>query len=282
MIHIETRQAVIKFQLARSLFGRAFYYTSAYLVDGLLVDTGCAYTVSELLGALDGHAVHTIVNTHAHEDHIAGNAAVQERFGAAVLAHPKALPVLADPASRRLRLYQRVMWGYPAPSTGAVLGNVVETPRYRFRVIHTPGHSIDHICLFEPHEGWLFTGDAYVGGTDRALRADYNIWNILESLRKLADLDSSCLFPGSGTIRENPREELLAKIRYLEESGGRVLDLHARGWSRRRIREEVFGSEGAIAWFTMGHFSGLNLVRSYIEDRPIFRELSHTKAPPNK
>jgi len=267
MIRVETQQTVTKFQLARSLFGRAVYYTSAYLVDGLMVDTGCAHTVRELLGALNGCAVHTIVNTHAHEDHIAGNTAVQRQFGADVLAHPDALPILANPASRRLRLYQRVMWGYPAPSTGVPLGDVVETPQHRFQVIHTPGHSVDHICLFEPNEGWLFTGDADVGGMDRALRADYNIWNIIESLRKLACLDTSHLFPGSGTIRANPREDFLEKINYLEETGGKVRQLHAKGWGRRRIRQEVFGGETAIAWFTVGHFSGLNLVRSYIEDR---------------
>lgn len=268
MMRIETAHTVIKFQLARAVWGRALYYTSAYLVDGLMIDTGCAHTVHELVGALNGSPVHTIVNTHSHEDHIAGNAAVQRRFGARVLAHPAALPLLAEPAAHRLRLYQRIMWGQPVPSTASEIGSTVETARHRFRVIHTPGHSSDHICLFEPREGWLFTGDAYVGGRDRALRADYNIWEIIDSLRKLAALDASVLFPGSGSIRETPSDELLEKIRYLEETGGHVLDLHAKGWSPRRIRRNVLGREMSIAWYTAGHFSGLHLVRSYIEDRP--------------
>ena len=41
----------------------------------------------------------------------------------------------------------------PGPSRGQPIGEWVETDRYRFQVIHTPGHSPDHICLFEPEQG---------------------------------------------------------------------------------------------------------------------------------
>ncbi len=106
-----------------------------------------------------------------------------------------------------------------------------------------------------------------MGGKDKSLRADYNVWQIVESLKTLALLDSYVLFPGSGTARKNPKQDLLEKIEYLEETGARVLDLHKRGWARRRIRQELFGSEMSIAYYTLGHFSGRHLVRSYIEDR---------------
>ncbi len=54
MIQVETIDGVRKFRLARSLLGKGLYYTAAYWVDGLMIDTGCAYTVSELLQALKG------------------------------------------------------------------------------------------------------------------------------------------------------------------------------------------------------------------------------------
>ena len=268
MIRVEQVGLIKKFLLGRALLGRGLYFTSAFWVDGLLVDTGCAHTVSELVEALRDVPVMRIVNTHSHEDHVAANAALQEKYGADVLAHPLALPVLASPEKQRLRPYQLVMWGRPAPSIGTAIGDVVETEHYRFEVIHTPGHSRDHVCLYERNRGWLFTGDLYVGGKDRALRADYNVWEIMESLKQIAALDSEVLFPGSGTIREKPRTELLNKIAYLEDMGGRVLGLHQKGWSRRRIRRTLFGRELQIAYITLGHFSGRNLVRSYIEDVP--------------
>lgn len=267
MIEIEDIGKIRKFKLARSLAGRSVYFTTAYYVDGLMVDTGCYFTVADLVGSLDGLPVERVVNTHSHEDHVAANSALQERFGVEILAHPEALPYLAEPRRRPLRPYQLVMWGYPARSKGTPIGDFVETSNHRFQVIYTPGHSFDHICLYEPQQGWLFTGDAYVGGRDRALRLDYNVWKIISSLKKLASLDAKILFPGSGTVRYDPRQELTEKIRYLEEKGEQVSKLHQKGWSRRAIRRKLFGPEMPIAYFTLGHFSGKNLVRSYLEDR---------------
>lgn len=267
---IQTYQAgeVRVFRMARTLLGRGLYYTAAYWVDGLLVDTGCAYTENELVSALQGLPTRLIVNTHSHEDHVGGNSAIQSHFGTRVFIHPLGLPLLATPPrGRELRPYQRVMWGYPAPSEGEPIGDRIETERYSFQVIHTPGHSPDHICLFEAQQGWLFSGDAYVGGRDRALRADYDIWQIVASLRKMAALDPGHLFTGSGRVREDGRRELGEKIRYLEETGETVLSLRRRGWGYRRIRRQIFGRELPISYATLGHFSGRHLVRSFIEDR---------------
>jgi glyoxylase-like metal-dependent hydrolase (beta-lactamase superfamily II) len=269
MIKVEEINEVRKFQMARSFFGRGFYFTAAYWVDGMMVDTGCVYTVQELLTSLKGYQVDYIVNTHSHEDHIAGNAALQNIYGADVVAHPLALPVLADPRERQsLGLYQKFLWGYPDPSKGKAIGEFVETNNHRFEVIHTPGHSPDHICLYEPKKGWLFSGDLFVGGQDRALRADYNIWLTITSLEKVAAMDISILFPGSGNIRKNPKNEIIDKIEYLKELGERILSHYRQGLSYSQIRRTLLGTEIAIAYFTLGHFSGTNLIRSFIEDQP--------------
>jgi len=269
MVKIEQIGLVRKFSIARTIFGRNLYFTAAYLVDGLMIDTGCAHTVQELTQALDGSHVHLIANTHSHEDHVGANAALQFAFDAQILAHREALAYLADPSRRRLRPYQYLVWGHPAPSTGQELGEVLETEHFRFEVIHTPGHSPDHVCLYEPTQGWLFSGDAYVGGRDKALRSDYNVWQIIESLKKLAGLDARFIFPGSGTVRDNPKEALRTKIDYLVGTAERILGLHASGLSYRRISRQLFGPEMFIAYYTLGHFSGRNLVRSYIEDKEV-------------
>jgi glyoxylase-like metal-dependent hydrolase (beta-lactamase superfamily II) len=266
MIEIEKNGEIIKFRMARTVLGRGLYFTAAYWVDGLVVDTGCSYTEEEFVHALSNLPVKQIVNTHSHEDHVAANSSISQKHGAQIYAHEDAVPILANPGLNRLRPYQLVMWGRPKPSTASAIGDVVETDHHTFKVIRTPGHSLDHVCLYEPNTGWLFTGDTYVGGKDKSLRADYNIWQIIQSLKTLSMLDSSMLFPGSGTVRMNPRQDLLEKIDYLEETGSKVLDLQKKGWSRRRIRKTLFGPEMSIAYNTLGHFSGRNLVRSYIED----------------
>lgn len=278
MIQTEQIGEVSTFRLARTIMGRPLYFTSAYLIDGLLIDTGCAHTARSLVDLLPDRSVDLIVITHGHEDHMGANSLIQARFGAEALAHPLAIPYLNDPSRLRLRAYQRLIWGLPAPSEGRPISELVETNRRRFQVIHTPGHSLDHIALYEPQEGLLFSGDAFVGGRDRTLRQDYNVWLIIESLKKMATLEPEVLFPGSGVVRRNPRAELIRKIEYLEEMGGRVLELHGQGVDYDRIRRQLFGREMPIAYYTVGHFSGRNLVRSYIEDRAAAFEGGDSKA----
>jgi glyoxylase-like metal-dependent hydrolase (beta-lactamase superfamily II) len=277
MISIENFGEVRGFRLARSILGHGLYFTAAYWVDGMMVDTGCCYTVTELVSALDTLRVDRIVNTHGHEDHIGANAAISRKFGCEILAHPLAIPVLSTPQNQKhLNPYQIVMWGYPEPSSATPLPERIETPHHTFNVIHTPGHSPDHICLHEPREGWLFGGDTYIGGRDRALRADYNVWQIIASLKTLSRLDIDLIFTGSGNVRKNGSVALKEKIAYLESIGEQALELHRKGLSYRRIRRKLFGRELLIAYVTLGQFTGKHLVRSLIEDRPrtLWRSLS--------
>lgn len=255
---------VIRFRLARDILGRPYYHTAAYWVDGLLVDSGCAHTAHELVAALGDWPVEQIVNTHSHEDHIGANTEIQERFASPIFAHQDALPILANPRLQPLQPYRRLFWGWPKPSQGQPIAEEVTTPRYRFRVIHTPGHSQDHVCLFEPEQGWLFTGDAYIGGRDRALRAGYDILGILASLRTLKELPVTAIFSASGSVRESGTKPIEEKIAYLEELGEMILSLSHQGLSPRQIRRRLFGREISLAYLTLGHFSGVRLVESYL------------------
>jgi glyoxylase-like metal-dependent hydrolase (beta-lactamase superfamily II) len=267
MIQVESvpgHSQVMRLRMARTLMGRPVYFTAAYWVDGLLIDTGCAHTAREMVAALQGRRVDQVVNTHSHEDHIGANAAIQAASGCPVLAHPDALPVLANPRLQPLQPYRKLFWGWPQPSHGQPVGDSIQTGQFRFQVIATPGHSPDHICLFEPEQGWLFSGDAYIGGQDRALRAGYDILSIITSLKKLADLPVQAIFSGSGSVRDDGVRRLLEKIAYLEELGERIRTLRDQGLTPRQIRRALFGREMLITYVTLGHFSGLRLVESYL------------------
>jgi glyoxylase-like metal-dependent hydrolase (beta-lactamase superfamily II) len=263
MIERQELDGVIKLKMARDLPGPIRYFTSCYWVDGLLIDTGCAHCSTEFQRATAGLPLRQVVSTHSHEDHIGSNGLCQDR-GAAIWAHVLALPYLADPRTLRLHPYRHIFWGTPRPSTAAAVGQTITTEHHEFLVIPTPGHSPDHIALYEPRRGWLFTGDAYVGGRDRALRAGFNIHQIIDSLKKLAELPTARLFPASGGVVLDPAATLAGKIAYLEETGQKVMALHAQGRSPSQIRDALFGHEMTIAYVTLGDFSGLNLVRSYL------------------
>jgi glyoxylase-like metal-dependent hydrolase (beta-lactamase superfamily II) len=141
---------------------------------------------------------------------------------------------------------------------------VIETERYRFQVLYTPGHSPDHLCLYEAQQGWLFTGDLFVGGQDRALRAGCDIWQIIASLKQIAALPATMLFPGSARVRDNPAQALAAKIVYLEELGQQVLALDQQGRSVSEIIRALCGGPMLIELITLGHFSRRWLVLSYL------------------
>jgi glyoxylase-like metal-dependent hydrolase (beta-lactamase superfamily II) len=266
MLRVQDHGEVTRLDLARTLAGRGRYWTSAYLVDDLLVDSGCAHASHEVLEWLAPGRIATILNTHTHEDHIGANGSLQRRDpGISIRVHPDGLPVLSDPRNRQpLHPYQRVMWGWPTASHGSPVndGDIVETSSFRFQAIYTPGHADDHLSYWEPDRGWLFSGDLFVGGRERALRADYDIWGIIKSLKKIARLDAAILFPGSAKVRENPGPEIDRKIDYLEDVGGRILEQHRQGKSVRQIVKALLGPPLLLEAITLGHFSREQLVRS--------------------
>ena len=268
MLKSTTYQTITRFDLVRTFGGRGRYWTTAYLIDGLLIDSGCAHTARELADALRVASLTRLVNTHTHEDHIGGNGPLQrQRAGLEIHAHPLALRVLADPRRQQpLHPYRRLFWGWPEPSLASPLSDEawVETDNFRFQVLYTPGHSPDHLCLYEPDRGWLFTGDLFVGGWDRALREGYEIWQIIASLKRVAALPAAVMFPGCARIRENPKAELESKIAYLEEFGNKVLDLHHKGWDVNAIVRALCGKPMFIELVTLGNFARRHLVLSYL------------------
>jgi glyoxylase-like metal-dependent hydrolase (beta-lactamase superfamily II) len=269
MIRTTQYGPVTRFDLARNLAGRGRYWTTAYLVDGMLIDTGCAHAAPELAQALDGIHLDRITNTHTHEDHIGANGRLQAALpGLEIRAHPQSLPVLADPRrAQPLHPYRRLFWGWPGPCQAQPLcdGEWVETEHCRFQAIYTPGHASDHLCLWEPDRGWLFSGDLFVGGHDRAMRAGTEVWGLIASLKRVSALPARTLFPGSARVRENPAGEIAAKIEYYEALGERVLGLHRQGCSQAEIVRRVCGGPMWIEFVTLGHFARVHLVRSYLD-----------------
>lgn len=268
MVRLTQLPGVKRFDLARTILGRGRYWTVAYLMDGVLIDSGCSHTAQELAEILRHEHVEYIVNTHSHEDHIGGNAAIlRSHPGVKILAHPNAICVLADPAHRQpLSFYRRFFWGMPEPSKALPVtdGDVIQTGRSRFRVYYTPGHSMDHISIFEENTGSLFTGDLYVGGRDRALRQGQDIHAIISSLRRMAELPVRRLLPGAARIPDDGGQALREKIIYLQELGERILEMHRQGMDENKIVRKVCGPWMPVELFTEGDFSRIALVRSYL------------------
>ncbi len=238
-------------------------WVCAYLAGGLLIDTGPAHTVAQLIEYLRNEPPETAVNTHFHEDHISANKFLQDAYQTRIFAHRYALDMISKPAM--LYPYQEEVWGYPVPSSVEPLDNFLETRRYRFDVIHTPGHERDHVCLFEKNEGWLFTGDLYVNTKPIVCRPNDDMRQIIDDIRKVRSLHPDIMFPAPTHVVKNPLEKLDVLISYLEDIGGRIETLYHSGMSPDDIRKELFGEEGFICEATQRQFSSLNLVKSFLK-----------------
>jgi glyoxylase-like metal-dependent hydrolase (beta-lactamase superfamily II) len=254
--------------MARQFLGRELYRASCYWVDGILVDTGTAHASNDLLARLAGRTIRVIVNTHAHEDHIAGNFALQQRYETPILAHPLALDVIAQPERLRLRPYQRFLFGTPKASRASAIPDRVAWSEGEFQVLHTPGHSRDHISLYEPRRGWLFAGDAYIGGRERVLRDDYDVWEMIFTYEKLLRLPLRIIFAGTGKIVRDPIARIEKKVKYLRSLAQRVWELHDTGLEEEDVAARLLGRDILVRLVTSGHFSARHLIRSLLTRRP--------------
>lgn len=264
MLEKTTTGPVKVIRSGRSIGDYVPYQVHAFLLEDVLIDTSCAWVRSEILTALEGETVTRIINTHHHEDHTGNNRAVQEKFGAEIYAHPNALPFLKNPQALNLLTYQLLVWEYPEPSQGLPLGEHFSVGKYRFDVIHTPGHCDAHVCFYEPEQRWLFTGDLFCGKGFKYLRADENYNLIIESLHKLAQLPVDTLFCSLLGVVPQGQTALLAKLDFMQRLRDKVLEIHHQGFSPAEIRKEVLGDEEAMTQLTGGHYSKQNTVDSIL------------------
>lgn len=258
-------EQVTQIRMSREHEGRAVYWVAAYLVDGLLIDTGCRHTASELDAFLQDRDLTMAINTHYHEDHIGANHAIMEHYGVDIYAHPVSIPLIARPFT--LSPYQELAWGYPEPTAVKPIAPSIPTQRYTFEVVDTPGHCAGHVSLVEPSRGWCFTGDLFMRETPKFIRAEENLGEIILSMQRLLALPTErlVLFTAVGKIVEDGRTALSACIDYLMRLAARAQALERSGASIDTIVQEIFGGEHLFAQLTDGKFSTYNLVRSLLE-----------------
>ena len=134
-----------------------------------------------------GYRLTGLINSHGHWDHIADNAPVQDGSQSPIACHPDDEYRLANPtAGGSFMLPFEIVPTTPARRLNE--GDGVQVGRLAFRVLHTPGHTEGSMCLYEPSQGILLSGDTLFAGTHG--RTDFpggdQRW-IEKSLLRLAD-----------------------------------------------------------------------------------------------
>lgn len=98
------------------------------------------------LAARDGLRIRYAIDTHTHADHFSATRRLAEQLGAKKVMHRRS--------------------AYPAIDLRVDDGEMIAVGKLRLRVLYTPGHTADSMCLVA--EDRVFTGDTLlIGGTGR-------------------------------------------------------------------------------------------------------------------
>jgi len=195
--------------------------TNVYLLLGAslaLVDSGMPGSEEKILEYVrelgrEPADVARIVITHHHLDHVGSVAALQERTGAQVLAHPADLPFISGeqpaPAAQGglMGLVSRLLAPILPSAKPAAVDTTVEDGDHLDLlggaiVVHVPGHTPGGIALHFPAERLLICGDVIdhrrerLGPPPAAFTVD--MAQAHDSLRRLAGLEFDVLCPGHG------------------------------------------------------------------------------------
>ena len=125
----------------------------------------------------EGFKLKYVISTHGHSDHTAGNEELQSFFGAKTVAHQLSRTV---------------------PDVAVGDGDVIVVGTIHIKVIHTPGHTPDSMCLLVNGKK-LLTGDTlFVGECGRTDLPGGNSRSMYDSLfNKLMKFDDDVeVYPG--------------------------------------------------------------------------------------
>ena len=182
--------------ISSKTFQPLYTTTNIYLIgqqELVMVDAGYAHEESyqqvvQELQRLGNPSVPYLIITHGHRDHFEGAEKIKRLTGAKVLAHLQEADLINSEFSQAL------------VDDTLKDGDILETTGAKLETIHTPGHSIGHICLYLAEDRVLFTGDHIVGISTVVVM---DMIDYLESLKKLLNYPAQKICPAHGPVMED-------------------------------------------------------------------------------
>lgn len=142
--------------------------------SAILVDAGEAEPVIQELEKRN-LSLSAILITHHHSDHVAGLRELKQKF-----PEVKIIAFVRD--KKRI----------PSATDFVEDNEVIKISTLEIKVIHTPGHTLGHICYYLKNQNVIFTADTlFISGCGRLFEGTAE--QMFESFRKLKELPNETL-----------------------------------------------------------------------------------------
>ena len=138
-----------------------------HATEGILVDPSDLKMCLKILELNDCKASHILL-THHHEDHIAAVQDLKNKFQSIVVGYENDNNI-------------------PQPDLKVKDEEIFDIHQNKFKVIHTPGHTLQHINYFMPDYNILFSGDTLFSiGCGRMFEGTPEVfWKSLSKIKQL-------------------------------------------------------------------------------------------------
>jgi endoribonuclease LACTB2 len=247
---------VTRMQMSSWASRRAGLDVSAYLVRGVLVDSGFPHAWPELRRAIEARRPRAVIVTHWHEDH-AGNVASLAESNIPIILDARTENVLRE--RPKILPYRRVVWGRPRALSVRIQPTDIDPA---LTLIETPGHSDDHHVVWDGETRTVFSGDLWLGVRARIFHEHEDPYLIVQSLRRVVALSPRRMFDAHRGAIANPTVALESKIAWMTETLGTIERRIAEGWSDGAILRRVLGGEAFTGWVSQREYARVNFVRA--------------------
>jgi glyoxylase-like metal-dependent hydrolase (beta-lactamase superfamily II) len=188
---------------------------AAALIDAGVGDPQHLADITDALHARNAELQQVLV-THGHTDHASGAPALATH-------HPRASFLKCPWPEQDSRF--AVEW------RPLVDGDAVTIGDERVLVLHTPGHSPDHLAFWHEPSATVFAGDLVVAGSSVMIHASRggNLTQYLASLERLLSLKPAALLPAHGLPPKYPSALLSSYLEHRAAREKQVVDALANG-----------------------------------------------------
>jgi glyoxylase-like metal-dependent hydrolase (beta-lactamase superfamily II) len=149
-------------------------------------------------------SIQEILLTHWHHDHVGGIPDLQRQFGSLAISKHRVGNAARDGT------YADIQDGQVYRTEGATL-----------KAIFTPGHTDDHMCFWLEEEKAIFSGDCILGAGTSVFA---NLSTYMSSLRRLAVLQPTKIYPAHGPMIEDGADRIEGYIKHRMTREAQIVD----------------------------------------------------------